>query len=126
MRLEEWEEAPPKHQAGEKGDGGESTSTASMATAVVPPGVTLCKTLGVIASGGRGASRGGSGGGGGGGDGDVTLVVCMLEVRDRLRLDMDALAGLLRGGDEEDEEEDGGFPMKCRLVRVVRSHFIPN
>ena len=35
------------------------------------------ETLGVIASGGREAPRGGGGG-------DVTLVVCMLEVRDRL------------------------------------------
>jgi hypothetical protein len=95
LRLEEWE---VRYPSGGSGEGGE-------AVAVVPSGVILCKTLGVIASG----------------SGGTQLVVCVLEVRDRLKLDMDAVARLLRadeqgGGNVSAQPPNHLSTMKCRLA----------
>jgi len=65
--------------------GGGGSSGARRLPVAVPHGVTLCKTLGVIASGGT-----------------HRLVVCVLEVQDGLRLDMAAVARLVRDAGRTD------------------------
>lgn len=88
----------------------------SLGASVAPPGVTLCKTLGVVATGV------------GSNPGAPRFVVCALRAGDDARLDMDALAdAIVRSGSDDDGEEPlsksaASLPAKNQTssVRTVR------
>lgn len=108
LRLEEWEvvcrpssrEPSSRLRFGGEDDDEEDDADGSPENdhgLAVPSGVRLCKTLGVIAEGGIASSR-------------RRLIVCVLEARERLRLDMAAVASLLNRDSSTDER------VRCRLA----------